>query len=62
MFSVTIQIVRRRVHARVMDFRKHNNNIYSRGQFEYLIINGGTRLSESNELTAIVVVPYYILY
>jgi len=45
-----------------MDFQKRNNiNIYSRGQFEYLVI-GGTRPSESNELTAIVVAPYYILF
>lgn len=45
-----------------MDFQKHNNiNIYGRGQFEYLVI-GGTRPSESNELTAIVVAPYYILF
>lgn len=50
-----------RVHARVMDFQKHNINIYSRGHFEYLIL-GGTRLSESNKLTAIVVAPYYIIF
>jgi len=29
--------------------------------FEYLVI-GGTRLSESDKLTAIVVAPYYIIF